>query len=39
MIAAIESVMSGQLLIHKSTVDFNVPKSSLGDLIMGGYCT
>ena len=38
MIAAIESVMSGQLLLHKSTAEFNVPKSSLGDRIMGGYC-
>ena len=35
MVAAIESVMSGQLSIRKAAAEFNVPKSSLGDRIHG----
>ena len=35
MVAAIQSVMSGQLSICKAAVEFNVPRSSLGDHIHG----
>ena len=35
MAAAIQSVMSGQLSIRKAAVEFNVPRSSLGDRIHG----
>ena len=35
MVAPIQSVMSGQLSARKVAVEFNVPRSSLGDRIHG----